>query len=101
MPPICKDQFGIYYLYVTEEFDAACKKAGDEFRRFQDVYGRMRELIADDPTQGGSFKERDICVFVTDSDPAYNLPGMRISYIFGKQPNGENRLVLVDLDVFK
>jgi hypothetical protein len=61
----------------------------------------MRELIANDPTQGDSFKERDVCVLVSDSDPAHDLPGMRISYIFGKAPNGENRLVLVDLEVFK
>jgi hypothetical protein len=61
----------------------------------------MRRLICDDTTQDGRFGPKEPCVFVTDSDPAYNLPGMRISYIFGKQPNGENRLVLVDLDVFK
>lgn len=96
MPPIHKGEYSGYFLSVTSTFDTKCKIAGARFHRFQDVYGRLRAVIAADPSQGGSVSPiPDDGVLVFEKDGAVELPGLRIRYrYFG------NRLLFVDIDVW-
>ena len=91
MALIQKGKFGDFQLSVTSEFDASCKDAGTRFHRFQDVYGRIRAIIANDPSQDGTVQPLANGLMVTQKDAQFHLPGIRILYrynannlVFGK-----------------
>lgn len=93
-PPLYKGQYGVWFLYVTARFDAECKAAALRSRRFQDVYGRLRTVLTSDPSQNGHFAPLTDAVVVSEADPHYLLPSMRIRYRFH-----DTRIVLIDIEV--